>query len=357
MKHDDHRVYSKLFHTAFANLRLPEWESTLATEANIALSQMAKDCVVASNHGVAPRPYLNKMVLAILARLLFNIEPGSDAYIRLQTCHDAISHPRFTRLGGKRALKQTVDETIAFLRGEAGRQLADDGSADQKPFTIVDELRRIDRNLIDDPTVMGNLLQMLESGCSDVTGLLVWTLKLLTDNPGQIERLKNSLESSSPEAEAVARTIISETLRLEQSEYLYRRTTQPIQIGKYIVPKGWVLRICIRDGHQNADIFADPAKFCPERFGGKEYAHNEYAPFGLFKHRCMGEELARAIGCVLIIELVRNYSIFVTRDGPREHVDFHWEPNRKFSLCLEPRSTQTQVSNMRQPFRTAETDP
>ena len=343
MKHDDHAVYSKLFHTAFANLRLSEWDSTLANESNIALSQMARDCVAGSKQGVDPRSYLNTMIFAILARLFFNIEPGSDAYLRLQACHAAILHRKFFRPGRARALKQTLEEAIAFLRGELGRQLADDGSPDQKPFTLLDELHRIDRDVIDDHTVFGNLLQMLDSGCSDVTGLLVWTLKLLTDNPSQIEQLKMSLESSSPDAEAVARNNISETLRLEQSEYLYRRTTQPIQIGKYTVPKGWVLRICIRDGHQDANNFADPAKFCPERFSGKHYGHNEYAPFGLFKHRCVGEELARAIGRVLISELVRNYAFFVTNDGPREHGNFHWEPNQKFSLCLEPRSPQPRI--------------
>jgi len=346
MKHEDHGVYSKVFHTAFSNFRLSEWESTLANESNIALSEMANDCVVGSKHGVDPRSYLNKMVFAILARLLFNIEPGSDAYRQLQACHHAILHRKFFRLGRARALKKTLDETIAFLRSEIGRQLADDGSSGQEPFTILDELRRIDRNLIDDDTVLGNLLQMLDSGCSDVTGLSTWTLKLLTDNPAEIERLKKSLESSSPEAEAVAHNIISETLRLEQSEYLYRRTTQPIQIGKYTVPEGWMLRICIRDGHQDANKFTDPEKFCPMRFSGKDYSHNEYAPFGLFKHRCVGENLARAISRILIIELVRNYSFFVTRDGPREHGNFHWEPNRKFALCLEPRSSQPQISDM-----------
>jgi cytochrome P450 len=347
MKDDDHAVYSKLFHTAFTNLRLSEWESILASESRIALSRMAKDCIAGSKQGVDPRPYLNKMVFAVLARLLFNIEPGSDAYLRLQACHNAIVHRKFFRPGRARALRQTLAETIAFLQAELSRQMADNGSPDQKPLSIFDELHKIDRTLIDDPTVLGNLLQMLDSGCNDVTGLLVWTLKQLSDNPDQIEQLKESLNSSSPTQEALARNIISETLRLEQSEYLYRRTTQSIQIGDYTVPEGWALRICIRDGHQDANIFEEPEKFCPERFSGTSYAHNEYAPFGLFKHRCMGEKLARDVGRVLITELVRNYSFFVTQDGPREHGNFHWEPNRKYSLCLEPRSSQPQSSNMR----------
>ena len=64
---------------------------------------------------------------------------------------------------------------------------------------------------------------------------------------------------------SIGERVIRESLRLEQSEYLARRTTADIRFHGYRFPKGWRVRICIREGHRSADAFDRPDEFDPDR--------------------------------------------------------------------------------------------
>ena len=65
---------------------------------------------------------------------------------------------------------------------------------------------------------------------------------------------------------ATSTRIVMETLRLEQSEYLYRETTRDIEHKGVVIPRGWLVRLCVRESHQDPAIFANPDVFDPDRF-------------------------------------------------------------------------------------------
>ena len=177
---------------------------------------------------------------------------------------------------------------------------------------------------------------------TDVGGLLMWVLKQLTDHPTWLAELRAPSPSSpsspsAPDEDSLADRVVKETLRLEQSEYLYRRVTSDIEVGDIVIPKGWLLRVCIRDGHRDPAVFEHPESFNPDRFLGRKYLHSEYAPFGLFRHMCVGAQLTQVIARSFVTEFAQGFDCRAVEDGPPEHPRFHWEPNPRFRILLSER--------------------
>jgi cytochrome P450 len=290
---------------------------------------MAADAKTGQTGGVKPRPYLDQMLFAVFARVLLGIRPGSDAFEKLQQLYQQVNIPRLMLRSSQKKAQENLGRLTDFIVEEAQRDQTDCGHS----VSLLSEIARVDPTKFDDPTILGNLIFMLESGCNDVGGLLMWVLKHLSDHPEWIERLQD--QTPCPEnLRSLADRIVSETLRLEQSEYLHRKASRDLKFGDYVSPKGWLIRICIRDGHQDSQIFEDPAKFDPDRFIDRKFSHIEYAPFGLFRHMCVGDRLTHEIACTFLAALAKSYDLEATEDGPPEHTRFHWAPNPDFRLQL-----------------------
>ncbi len=189
---------------------------------------------------------------------------------------------------------------------------------------------------------------MQESGTQDLTALLVWVVKHLGDHPVWLDDVRSGVRPMSTDASALepsttvgtsrslGERIIRESLRLEQSEYLARRTTEDIEFHGYRFPKGWRVRICIREGHRSPDTFDRPTVFDPDRWLDRAHPPTEYAPFGLYRHHCLAARLTHRVGAILVEELARNYRLTITEDGPREHGRFHWRPSHRLRVRLDP---------------------
>jgi cytochrome P450 len=329
MNQDDHQIYNHLFRSAFSPKFLSDCSTAIDAEATNALSRMAADAKTGQADGIKPRPYLDQMLFAIFARVLLGIQPGSDAFTRLQPLYQQINIPRLTLRSSRKRAQENLGQLTDFLVQEAQRDRAGSGHS----ASLLSEIARVDPTKFDDLTILGNLIFMVESGCNDVGGLLMWVLKHLGDHPEWMQRLQD--QTPCPQKlRSLADRIVSETLRLEQSEYLHRKAIRDLEFGDYVIPKGWLIRICIRDGHQDSQIFQDPAKFDPDRFIDKKFSHVEYAPFGLFRHMCVGDRLTHEIACTFLAVLAKSYDIEAANDGPPEHTRFHWAPNPEFRLRL-----------------------
>ena len=79
-----------------------------------------------------------------------------------------------------------------------------------------------------------------------------------------------------------------ETLRLEQSEFLYRRVVKPLEIDGYRIPPGWLLRILVHESHRDPTVYPEPDRFNPDRFLARTFDKTEYSPFGADAHGCNG---------------------------------------------------------------------
>ena len=229
-----------------------------------------------------------------------------------------------------RSAVESVGEILDRRTAELVEILAEGG---EPPPSVLGEIVRELPDAIADPNVRLNLIFVLATGARDVGSLLHWIVKMLGDNPSWIEK---GQDANAP-ADLPSR-IALETLRLAQSEVLMRRVTEPISIDDFVVPADWYLRICVKESHGDETVFPNPGSFDPDRFIGMRYGRDEYAPFGMRQHTCIGANTTVAIAAALVRELLRRYDWGVTRDGTPEFDRFHWKPSRRFRIDIVDRS-------------------
>ena len=129
-----------------------------------------------------------------------------------------------------------------------------------------------------------------------------------------------------------------ETLRLEQSEYLMRKALHDLHFEGFLIPKGWLVRIGVRESHRDGAIYDDPHVFNPDRFLANLYGIRQYSPFGLQQKSCVGKSLTLVMAERFVLALAREYRCMVVKDGPRELGAFHWRPSAKLRVQFLPYS-------------------
>jgi cytochrome P450 len=272
--------------------------------------------------GVSPRPALRELLFTILIRVLFGIERDDPAFPRLVALYDVIDVRRSSGALRRRA-RPALDELIALVRAP-GR-----GGA-----SVLAAVARQDPGALDDPTVVANLVYVVQNARDDTAGLLLWTLKMLGDHPEWARAL-----ATTDEVEALALRIVLETLRLEQSEFLFRAARAPLMIDGFSVPAGWLVRFCIRESHRDPAIFSDPDRFDPDRFHAMP-SRLAYSPFGAStsRHACLGEQITKTVASIALSELARGFTWHVVGDGPREFDGWHWTPSQEFRIAITRRT-------------------
>ena len=136
-----------------------------------------------------------------------------------------------------------------------------------------------------------------------------------------------------------------ETLRLAQSEYLYRKIEEEIEFEGHRLPRGWLLRIGVWESHRDPAVFADPERFDPDRFAERPFSQSEYSPFGWGRHHCVGVGLTTMICRAVFEELAAGFDWDVEWDGraTRRRVQWrpwrhwhHWHPSSSLRVTLRP---------------------
>jgi cytochrome P450 len=185
--------------------------------------------------------------------------------------------------------------------------------------------------------VLLNLVYMIRISSSDLSGFLTWVVKLLLDNPEWFDRLQAlGSDGQGDQAAELATLMLREMLRLERSEFIFRKTRTEIVFKGYRIPRGWIVRICIRDGHRDPRIFPDPDAFDPMRFSGKAWGKREYSPLGIGAHACLGGQAINVIGRIFLLELSRTFRASVVSDGEREYGRSHWQPASSWRIARAP---------------------
>jgi cytochrome P450 len=111
-----------------------------------------------------------------------------------------------------------------------------------------------------------------------------------------------------------------------------------LEFDGFRIPKGWLVRMCIRESHQDAKTFPDPTVFNPDRFAGRTFTRGEYAPFGAFRLACIGANVATTVGAVFATELVTGFEWQVVEDGPAQISSWvHNAPSPRLRVKMAPR--------------------
>lgn len=269
---------------------------------------------------VAQRVALRDTAEAWLALILFGIDPADPLLPRLRAAlpapEEADRTPRI-----KICRPGATASGIALLRTLP----AEDGRPDCVLARISPEAR--------DDAVLGNLFMMLQVGAFDLASLLRWVLHYLAPRPELLARLR---AAAPVERTALARACVQETLRLDQAEAVMRSATTDIAFAGWTIPKGWGVRICLREPHRDPAHFDRPDCYEPDRFLRSPPSAAAYAPFGVGAHACVAGELVVALAGLMLEELASSSELAVASGVSRVMGTYHWEPAHDFAVRLTP---------------------
>ena len=321
---DDHARYRPALGRALSrdlvDRSAPAFERTMRD----ALAAMAAQCRQAPGGAIPPLPPLRAAVFACLAECLLGVPPDDERYPALLAEYRHLDQHRALALFAARGRRAIA--AIGALAGRPARRC------------MLSELVAAAPESADDPTILGNVAYMVSIGHVDVADLLRWVVKLLGDNPSWQDRLRaDGGRFAAGGRNDTAYRITMETLRLAQSELINRVATRDIEVGGYVIPRGWVVRICVRESHRDPAVFPDPERFDPDRFRPGRPPLNVFMPFGVSRHACLGEHLTLTIAAAFLTALADGYDLTVASDGPVEMGPFHWRPSSRFRVRLTPR--------------------
>ncbi len=326
MSQRDHQSEAPLFRSTFHALEFAAAEAGIREACRTVLTRLAQDSAQRAE-GVAGRAHFNRWLLTALSRLFFGLPPNDARIAELGRWVPALA---FGRIGGpiwKRRVEAGLVGITAVMRSAAR-------DAEPANGTALQLLLRTDPNALDDPTRTRNLILIFRIALGDLTGLLDWIFKFLGDEPSVRETVRHAGRVAGEGKVTLpvdaATCVVMETLRLEQSEFLYRKVARQIAFDGLVIPAGWLLRICTQESHRDATVFPDPERFSPERFRDRAYSRSEYSPFGADAHGCMGVRLAHFLGRIFVEELCLGYDWRVVRDGLMDRGSrhrHHWRPS------------------------------
>jgi cytochrome P450 len=187
-----------------------------------------------------------------------------------------------------------------------------------------------------DETVLGNLITMVEGARYDTHGLWRWILFELAAQAGFLGRVR--AEPDAARRMALVRSVVQETLRMQQSEYLHRVALETLKFDGFVIPKGSWVRVCIWEGHRDPAKFDRPDDFIPDRFVDRTFPSTSYAPLGLDHHMCLGATWTLDLGAMLVEELALGFDLAPVHHAAPLKGRFHFEPGPDARLTINKRA-------------------
>jgi len=282
--------------------------------------------------GINPRPAVRTLVLEAWCDVMLGIPPESRAFVEASALVSDLDPDRRFYAEG---LPDEVVEAKLDRLAELVVRAAATRDRTAVPTTLADGFARATPAALADPAVMRNLLYTVITTRDDVAGLLLWVLWYLGAHPQSTARVR----AEPDDAPALADRVVSETLRLAQSEFVMRKTRADIRFGDVVIPKDWYVRACIREIHRDDSNFARADQFEPDRFLDGELGRDRYAPFGIDHRSCLGELLTRTIARTFVLEVAASVDVTTVDDGPVElSPQRHWSPSSRWRVRVHARS-------------------
>jgi cytochrome P450 len=329
-----HQSEGPLFRRAFSSIDLAGDEQ----RARAALRRRLATFASQQTEGADIRPLIRSWATVSLSRSFFGLGEDDTRVGILDAAQQSMDVERAGGAAWRLAMERGLSSATSVLR-DAGRELATRGDSG----SVLGSLVAAAPETLDDEARLRNLFFMFRLGIGDLSAALSWVVYHVATHPAWQERVRAAGRTGGPppgmQPTDIGSRIVLETLRLEQSEFLYRRVAKPIEFEGFHIPSGWIVRICIQESHRDNGTFPDPATFNPDRFSHQSYARSEYATFGLDEHGCLGASMVHFFGRVLAEELCIAYQATTIRDSPLERGTrhrHHWRPGQAWCVRLDP---------------------
>lgn len=125
-----------------------------------------------------------------------------------------------------------------------------------------------------------------------------------------------------------------------------RRTTAPITLAGWQVPKGAMLRLTPWTLHRDEQRFAQADRFLPERFmeGAPAIPKGAWMPFGVGPRVCIGQHFAQTEMALLGAMLLQRYRLLAAPGTPPPvpKVQITLKSTEPIRLTLQCRTARSQ---------------
>ncbi|KAH7850031.1 hypothetical protein Vadar_026750 [Vaccinium darrowii] len=282
---------------------------------------------------------------------------------------DAIPFLRWFDFGGyekemKKTGKKMDDLLQMWLDEHKRRKFSGEAAGAEKGFMdvmleILDDGTHEALNFFDADTInKATCLGFIVAGTDTTTRSLTWALALLLNNPHELKKAQEELEThvggqrqvkeSDMKNLVYIQAIIRETMRLHSPIQLLtmRENTEDCILHGYHVPAGTRLFVNLWMLHNDPQIWPDPGEFRPDRFltthkdvdlRGK---HFDLIPFGSGKRGCAGVSFALQVMEFTLASLIHAFQITTPTGEPIDMTESSGFPTKKvrpLEVLLAPR--------------------
>ncbi|KAL8459241.1 hypothetical protein ACS0TY_036643 [Phlomoides rotata] len=283
------------------------------------------------NQEIKVMPLMRTLTFNVICSVLFGIERGArrEKLVLLfeQVMDGLLVAPLnlpFTRFNRSLRARSKATKIIRELIHEKREKQRKQGIPNHQDFitSLLSMRDETDSPLLSDEEIVDNCVVTMLAGHDTTSILLTYMIKLLSENPQvydtvHIEQEEIAQEKASGEHltwEDLAKMkytwrVATEVLRMYPPMFFNtRQVLKDIEIGGYIIPKGWQVLWAGCMTHMDESTFPDPNKFNPSRYEklGAIPAHT-FVAFGGGPRMCPGNEFARIETLTMMHYLVTGF--------------------------------------------------
>lgn len=285
---------------------------------------------------------VSRMVLEVVLRSIFG-----DEYDDVGPHFNILSEVTTRDLEFARAFRALRK----IVRDVAARRRKGDSARPDILGMLMTAVDRETGRAMAEPHLVNEIMTLIVAGHETTASTLNWVWYLISQHPDVEEKLSREL-ANLPGGEAFSmddlgrfaytRQVIDEALRLYPAGWLMtRRALSDDQLGVYFVPAGTEIYISPYFIQRHPDLWEDPHRFDPERFGPDQSAdrpRRAMLPFSAGPRNCIGELLARVEMQLHVLIIARRLRLRYVQTRPleleagvnlRSKHDFIMMPERK----------------------------
>lgn len=181
-----------------------------------------------------------------------------------------------------------------------------------------------------DDLIIRLVMGLMFAGHETTVGQTSWTIVQLLQNPDYLRSMQAELVEKLPLGSTINNQVLNslehvwwavqETTRMHPSaDLLMRIVEEDIEFGDYQLPAGWLVFTAAGTAHRRADLFAEPDRYDPLRFGPgrEEDRQHRFAMigFGGGMHKCAGINFANNEMMIISALLFQQFDLELLTDN------------------------------------------
>lgn len=238
-----------------------------------------------------------------------------------------INRPGFPRYKAARVIERLTD-TLRTMIAEKRQQLAN-GAESHDALAMLIQARDEDGSSLTDDELVGQANILFVAGHETSANALTYILLLLSQHPRVMADLLDELTAVSDGAPPTVEqfrdmplldAVVKEGLRLFPPASLMNRVAiEGFSLGGYDFPQYTSVSVSQYITHRMPELFPEPRRFLPERWGSIQPTAYEYFPFGAGPRMCIGAGFATLEIKLVLAMLLQRYRLAVTPNTQVNH--------------------------------------